>query len=127
MLQHRQPQMEASTQQANQFVSPLAEVFFQDSGEIALANPSARQLATVAFLRQVGLASVDALRLLQSVVETKLLKGVKRVVMNEYRDRPLRREQMRSMLDQTDELIVCVNNRRLRRGRAHGGGSRGHV
>jgi hypothetical protein len=54
----------------------------------------------------------------QRFVEPQLLEGVERVVMDEDRDRPLRREQMRSVLDQMEQALSGVLRRLVRRGRA---------
>jgi hypothetical protein len=114
MLQHYQPQVETRSQKSDQVVGPFVEVFHQHGDQIFLLDAPACQFAAVAFFSQEGLATVDSLRLQQGFVETEVLEGVERVVMNKHRNRSLGREQMRGMFNQMKQMVGGVLRRMVR-------------
>ena len=62
------------------------------------------ELLAVAVLGQVGLAAEDLGPLLHRFVKRQVLEGVERVVMDEDRDRPLRRQEVGRVLDHSIEM-----------------------
>src|SRR6185437_11060158 len=73
--------------------------------KLGKANSSAAQRLAVLIFRQIGVAAKNVRRPLHRLGKRQILEGMQRVVVNENRDRPLRRKQVRRMLDRCIELV----------------------
>ena len=84
---------------------PVAQVLLQHLLELGEPDPAPPQRLAVAVLGQVGLAAEDLGPLLDRLVERQVLEGVERVVVDEDGDRPLRRQQVRGVLDDLAQML----------------------
>ena len=91
--------MVARSQAAYERVGMVAEIIQQRLSDVASSNPLALQQRPIVGLRQVRLAAKDSSGLFNRLVEGQVLKRMQRVVMDEGRDRPLRRQETRSSLN----------------------------
>ena len=99
MLQHRQPQFEPGGEPAHARAGRGAEVALQHRVQLREKDPPARQFLAVTILREIRLASKDRRAAQQRLVEGLMLERMQRIVVDEHADRPLRRQQMRRMMD----------------------------
>ena len=80
-------------------MNPVSQVFEKHGDQVRGANPTTGELHAIAVLRKIGLAAEDLRSLLYSIVETEILEGVERIVMDEYGYRPLGRQHMGCVID----------------------------
>ena len=98
-LQHAEPQAVTRSERADQIVCRIVEVIDQDCRQIILTNAALFEVRAIAIFRQVRLAAKSPAASFDTFVKRQVFISVQRVVMNENRNRSLRRQQVRSMLD----------------------------
>ena len=89
MLKHRQPQVIARPQKAEQSIAVITQVFHQNSRQVLEQNAASRHLVAITVFREVRIAAVSRAALLDCLVKRQVLKGVQSVVVNEDLDRSL--------------------------------------
>src|SRR4051794_5257997 len=100
MLEHRQTQVIARAEKAEQSIAVVTQILHQNSGQIFEEDAAAGKLFSIAVLGQIGIAAVGRAALLDRLVKREMLEGVEGVVVNEDADWPLRGEIVSCMLDQ---------------------------
>ena len=91
MLKDRHPEVKPGAQETQQLIRPIAQVLDQNRFDIFLQDPAARQLSAIAFFGQVRMAAERRCSLQHGFLKWQVLERVQRIVVDEGRDRPLRR------------------------------------
>jgi len=105
ILQHREPEVEPRAKATDRLAAAVAQVTFEDVLQLVEPNPPPPEVIAIAILGPVGLTAEDLPSLFHSLVEGKVFKGMQGVVVDEDGDRPLRREQMRGVLDRLVDAV----------------------
>jgi hypothetical protein len=100
VFEHRQAQVKPSAEQTNQIVCSIAQVVLQNRREIFALNATSVEFGSIAILREIGFSTVNVSRMSQSVGKLHLLEGMKRIMVDEDRDRTLRGQAVRRALDE---------------------------
>ncbi len=104
------PDVEASAEIGYRLGAPVAQFLGQQCLDVFGEDASGGQLRAIAGFREKRLATQPCGSLLDGHLERMVLKGVQRVVMDEDADRPLRRQQVRQLIDHVHQrMIGCAD------------------
>jgi hypothetical protein len=99
VAQHRHPEVDPLASRQDRFVGVRAQVALQDGQQIVVTNSTLGQLIAVAIFGKINMAAEDFGSVGNRFMKPKVFQRVQRVVVNENGDRPLRRQEVRRMLD----------------------------